>query len=99
MNFEQLRKFSPELMRIAKKYGISQIYVFGSVARGDPILPHDVDLLVEMQAGRALFGVAGFGYDCEKLLGVQVDVVPMSTLPTLQDREFVKNIQKDAVLL
>lgn len=99
MNFDHLRQAAPQLMMIAQKYGISRIYVFGSVARGDSTSQSDVDLLVEMEAGASLFGVAGFNYETEKLLGVQVDVVPLSVLPQVRDRKFVMNIQKEAVSL
>ncbi len=99
MNFEQVRQFSPQLFKIARKYGISAIYVFGSVARGATTAHSDVDFLVEMQEGASLFGVAGFGYESEKLLGVHVDVIPISALSQVKDQEFVINIQKEAIHL
>jgi len=99
MKFDHLRQTAPQLMKIAKMYGISKIYVFGSVARGESTAKSDVDLLVEMEKGASLFGVAGFNFEIEKLLGVQVDVVPMSLLPQVRDQEFVKRIQKEAVSL
>ena len=99
MNFDQIRQFSPQLLKIAKKHGISTIYVFGSVARGDNTPQSDVDFLVEMQDGASLFGIAGFSYESEKLLGVHVDVIPLSALPQVKDREFVINIQKEAIPL
>jgi predicted nucleotidyltransferase len=86
-------------LKIAQKHGITKIYVFGSVARGKPTLESDVDFLVELHEGASLFGVAGFGYESEKLLGVPVDVVPLSALPNVRDQTFVKNIKRDAVLL
>ena len=99
MKFEYLRQLAPQLSIIARKYGITKIYVFGSVARGDSKPQSDVDFLVEMEAGASLFGVAGFGYETEKLLGVSVDVVPSSVLPQVRDRDFVVSIQKEAVSL
>ena len=99
MDFNQIRAFAPQILKIAQKYGISHIYVFGSVARGDSTLNSDVDFLIDMQDGASLFGAAGFGYDAEKLLGVPVDIVPLSVLPQVRDQEFVANIQKEAVLL
>ncbi len=99
MNFDQLRQFSPQLFKIAQKHGISKISVFGSIARGNSTLRSDVDFLVEMQEGKSLFGIAGFGHEAEKLLGIRVDVVPLSTLSHVTDREFVTNIQKEAIPL
>jgi hypothetical protein len=99
MNLESLRKFSPQLNQIAKKHGIVKLYVFGSIARGETTSKSDVDFLVEMLPKASLFGVAGFLYEAEKLLSSKVDVVPMSMLPDLKDRVFVKNIQREAVAL
>ena len=99
MDIDQIRKFAPQLLQIAQKHGISNIYVFGSVARGDNSSQSDVDFLVEMQEGASLFGVAGFSYETEKLLGVPVDVVPLSVLPQVKDQEFAINIQREALSL
>lgn len=99
MDYRSLRKFAPQIKKIAEKHGISKVYVFGSTARGDASSQSDVDFLVEMQEGVSLFGIGGFSYETEKLLGVRVDVVPLSTLSQVSDREFVKNIQEDAILL
>jgi hypothetical protein len=52
-----------------------------------------------MQTGASLFGAAGFCYEAEKLLGVPVDVVPLSVLPDVDDREFAVMVQQDAVML
>jgi uncharacterized protein len=99
MNIDQVRQFAPQIRKIAQKHGISEIYVFGSVARGEPGAISDVDFLVEMQAGASMFGAAGFCYEAEKLLGVPVNVVPLSVLPDVDDREFVISVQQDAVML
>lgn len=69
------------------------------MARGESTGQSDVDFLVEMQEGASLFGVGGFSYETELLLGVPVDVVPLSTLPHLQDQDFVKTIQDEAIPL
>ena len=99
MNFEQIQLLTPQIMQIARKHSIVRVYVFGSVARGEASPQSDVDFLVEMVERASLFGVAGFCYETEKLLGVQVDVVPLSVLPQVTDQEFVKSIQREAVAL
>ena len=99
MNFAQLRQYKPQLKRLARKYGIKKLYVFGSIARGENQIQSDVDFLVEMEAGSSLFGVGGFGYEAQQLLGIQVDVIPKSVLPQTKDRDFVSNIERDAIPL
>jgi hypothetical protein len=99
MNLEQLKTYSEIIQQIAKKHGIANVFLFGSVARGNTSKKSDIDFLVEMKKDASLFGVAGFQYECEKLLGVRVDVVPVSLLSQINDLGFVNNIQRDAVLL
>lgn len=99
MDFDHLRTLTPQILKIAKKHGISRVFVFGSTARMQSTDQSDVDFLIEMQEGASMLGVGGFSYETEKLLGVRVDVVPLSTLPMVTDREFVENIQREAIAL
>jgi predicted nucleotidyltransferase len=99
MDLKQLRQFTTQINEIAAKHGISRVYIFGSFARGENSFQSDLDLLVEMKKGASLFGMAGFGYEIEKLLGLSVDVVPISTLQTINDQNFVSNITKEAISL
>ncbi len=99
MNFDQLRQYKHQITEIGNKHGITRIYVFGSIVRGENNLHSDVDFLVEMQAGASLFGVAGFCYEVEQILGIPVDVIPLSVLPQVKDRQFTQNIQREAVAL
>jgi predicted nucleotidyltransferase len=99
MEFARIQKMTREIKQIAKKYGISRVYVFGSTVRGEATDQSDVDFLVEMQEGASLFGVGGFSYETEKLLGVRVDVVPSSALPLVSNQDFVENIKKEAISL
>lgn len=99
MDFSQIRNYSSQINSIAKNHGISRVYLFGSVARGQSTPESDVDFLVEMQEGASLFGMTGFEYEIEKLLNIPVDVVPISVLSELQDQEFARRIQREAVAL
>ena len=99
MNYDQIRQFTPQITQIAQRNGISRVFVFGSAARGETTPHSDIDFLVEMQEGASLFGMAGFGYEVEKLLKVQVDVVPASLMSQLKDRDFVENLKREAIAL
>jgi hypothetical protein len=98
-NLDQIREFAHQFLEIAKKHGISKINVFGLVARAEITPQSDVDLLVEMQDGASLFNLAGYCYETELLLGLPVDIIPLSVLPQVKDQEFVPNIQREAVAL
>lgn len=51
-----------EILRIAERYGASNVRIFGSVARGDARPDSDVDILVDMEPGRSLFDLGGLLY-------------------------------------
>lgn len=84
---QRLREKRDELLRIAAKYGASDIRVFGSVARGEADEQSDIDLLVCFEPGRSLLDHAGLWLDLEALLDCRVDVVSEAGLkPRLKDR-------------
>lgn len=76
MGIEDLLKDGREdILRIAAQHGAHNVRVFGSVARGEARPDSDVDLLVEMEAGRSLLDLGGLLMDLQTLLGREVDVV------------------------
>ncbi|MBC8504142.1 MAG: nucleotidyltransferase domain-containing protein [Chloroflexi bacterium] len=99
MKLNELKKIKAELYKIAAKYGVRKVYVFGSVAREESNSASDIDLLIEMESGASAFGVGAFQFEAQKLLGVHVDVVPTFALPNVEDREFVQSLQGEAVAL
>ena len=65
---------------IIAHHGMSNVRVFGSVARGEDTVESDVDLLVDVAPGVGLVGLARCERDLEALLGVSVDLVPADDL-------------------
>ena len=70
-----------QLAELCRKYGIAELSVFGSVARGDAQPGSDVDLLYVRVPGNDL-GMSYFALqeDLEKLFGRPVDLVPKEGL-------------------
>ena len=64
-----------DILRIAKKHGVVNIRVFGSIARGEGRPTSDVDFLVDMEPSRSLLDLGGLLMDLQDLLGCEVDVV------------------------
>ncbi|MBY0525626.1 MAG: nucleotidyltransferase family protein [Gemmataceae bacterium] len=92
---EQVRRRRDDILRLASRYGICRVRLFGSVARGDAGAGSDVDVLVDFEPGRSLLDQAGFEQELASLLGCQVDVVAEGGLsPYLE-----ANILRDAVSL
>ncbi len=63
-----------EILRLAARRGAYNVRLFGSVARGESDSESDVDILVDMDAGRSLLDLGGLWSDLNALLGVKVDV-------------------------
>jgi uncharacterized protein len=71
---EELRELRHEILEIAARYGVFDIRVYGSVARGDATEESDVDFLVDIEKGRSLLDLGGFYMALRDLLGVEIDV-------------------------
>ena len=72
---DSLQIYRDAIVRIAKEHGVTQIRVFGSVARGDATPESDIDLLIETGAETSAWFPAGLIIDLEQLLGRRVEVV------------------------
>ncbi len=84
---DALKRHRTEILRLAARYGATDVRVFGSVARGDSDESSDVDLLVRMNPGRSVFDIGGLLMDLQDLLGRRVDVVTENGLrPRIRER-------------
>lgn len=63
------------LLDLAHAYGLSNVRVFGSTARGTDQPGSDLDILVSRAPGIGLLALAAFAEEAGELLGVSVDVV------------------------
>lgn len=72
---EKIKAHRQEILDIAKKYGASNIRIFGSVARGEAGHDSDYDFLIELEPGRSAFEIGGLLMDLQDLLGAKVDIV------------------------
>lgn len=72
---EALTAHSDELVNLAGNYGLRNVRVFGSAARGTDGPDSDLDILVSRTTGIGLLAIATFTAEASELLGVEVDVV------------------------
>jgi predicted nucleotidyltransferase/DNA-binding XRE family transcriptional regulator len=72
---DALAKHRHELADLASRYGLSNVRVFGSAARGTDRPGSDLDVLVTRSPGVGLLTIAAFAAAASELLGVEVDVV------------------------
>jgi len=75
-----------EILRVTREYGVTNVRIFGSFARGEQRRTSDVDLLVDLPDGMTLFDLSGLKIDLEDALKRKVDVVPARSIkPALKD--------------
>jgi predicted nucleotidyltransferase len=72
---EKLRASREAVLAAAQARGLTDVRLFGSVARGESGETSDVDLLVHPGASSSVFDLAGFMAEVEEILGTRVDVV------------------------
>lgn len=73
-SIEVLRERRDEIFALARRYGASNVRVFGSVARGDAGVDSDIDLIVDLEPDRSLLDLAGLHLDLMELLDREIDV-------------------------
>jgi uncharacterized protein len=71
---------SREILELARKHGMTNIRVFGSMARRNTHEASDLDLLVDYAEGSNLFDQIGFKQELEERLHRSVDVVTPQSL-------------------
>jgi len=82
-----------ELQALARQYGLNELLLFGSMARGDATSKSDVDLLVENSAHLTGFQLGALQMDAQELLGRRVDVLTISSIhPLLRERVMAEAI-------
>ena len=99
MRIEDLEIDKEQIYKIAAKYGISKVFIFGSVARGESTAISDIDFMIEMDRDASALGIGGFQFEVQQLLGIGIDVIPTFVFPKVDDKEFIQTIQSEAVAL
>jgi len=89
---EELRSKREKIYEIASEYGVSNIRVFGSVARGEEREDSDVDLLVNIDYKKYGSGFArvDFKEKIEKYLKHKVDILTEKSLYHSIKKEVMK---------
>ena len=80
MHIAELRNRKEDILKLAFSYGVKDIRIFGSVARGEQDDNSDIDLLVEMEKDKSLFDRLGFKHELEQLLQQKVDVISVRAI-------------------
>ena len=76
----RVRRHREDLVAAAAAHGVTNLRVFGSVARGEDHADSDVDLLADFPPGLSLFGLSRLEADLEAILGTRVNLIPAADL-------------------
>jgi uncharacterized protein len=84
---QRVRRRRKALVAAAAAHGVTNLRVFGSVARGQDRPDSDLDLLADLPPDMGLLGLGRVQADLEAIIGSQVDLVPAGDLkPTVRAR-------------
>ncbi len=91
----EVRAHRDETVQLGERFGVRNIRVSGSVARGEATQDSDLDLLVDVDRGHGYIDRAGFAFGVEDRLGVSTQVATPNGLKfRIRDR-----ILREAVAL
>jgi predicted nucleotidyltransferase/DNA-binding XRE family transcriptional regulator len=91
----RVRRNRRMVVEAAAEQGITNLRVFGSVARGEDGPDSDVDLLVDLPAGLGLVGLGRVREELERLIGSPVDLVPATDLKP----DVARRVEAEVVVL
>jgi predicted nucleotidyltransferase len=72
---DEIQRQRDVVLRIAGRYGATNLWLFGSVARGEERPDSDVDLLIDLGQERGFGDYLGLAEELEALLHRRVDLV------------------------
>jgi len=90
---EALSTHRARIRQIALAHRVSDIRVFGSVARGDDDAGSDLDLLVDPTPETTLLDIGAIRFELKQLLGIEIDVLTPNALP----EKFRAQVMKEAL--
>lgn len=92
-----------KVIPVAQKHHISEVYLFGSHARGDATESSDVDLAINSAPLRGLLQLLAFQEDVVDALACPVDVLTLGAMEREREnplkKEFLSNFAKERIRL
>ena len=89
-----IKQIKDRIKPVIEKYGIKDVYLFGSYARGEANRDSDVDIYCDSGNTESLFDEVGLKQDFEEALGKKVDVV---TIGSKMHWYFKEQLEKDMI--
>lgn len=74
-NILTIKQIKDKIRPVINKYGIHDVYLFGSYSRGEATSESDIDIYCESGNVKGLYDVVDFNEELKKALGKEVDVI------------------------
>jgi predicted nucleotidyltransferase len=90
---------SPEVLQdFCERWGVRELALFGSAARGEQTPDSDIDLLISFEAGRrvSLLDLAEMEMELERLYGREVELVSRRAVETSENEIRRRNVLEAA---
>ena len=100
-----VEELTQRIAPVAEKYGLREVYLFGSYARSEATEQSDVDILIDRTGSkiRGMFEMGGLYEDLRASIGKEVDLVTTQTLEQSSTKRrsplFIQNIQAERMRL
>ena len=91
--YTDLQARARDIDALARKYGATNLRLFGSAARGEETDSSDIDILAEFEPGRSYFDLIGLQQDLEFVLNRPVDIVTPDSLHAVIKDNILKEAQ------
>ncbi len=78
---------------IAKSYGVENVFLFGSYARGDASSDSDIDLRIDKGKIKGFFRLGSFYNELTEKLNKNLDLLTTASL----DRDFLEHISSEEI--
>ena len=95
-SIEDIRKI---VAPIAKQYGLSRVYLFGSYSKGVATKNSDIDLCIDGSNLKGLFSLGAVYADLQDVFEKQLDLITVQSLQYNKNKSFVDNLKKEQVLI
>lgn len=92
---EKIQQHQQQIQQLAQQFGLTNLRIFGSVAKGQDTDTSDLDLIVDTSPTTTLFDICGLQIELEELLDLKVDVLTTQSLP----QQFKTDVLQHAVAL
>lgn len=89
VSMARLRELKPVIERLARASHLTEVRVYGSVARGGQTAGSDLDLIVTPDGQATLLDLARFESDLELILQVPVSAVSLHSLDESRDHRIL----------